>query len=96
MDIHKGVLAWYVDGGALVEILGEEISIESSTHQDDLQVRPLQHQILQNQQQKVTGRQEVMQMSQSAHYGGVFMCTCATMRTVSLTSPLCVHEPHLL
>lgn len=92
MDVHKGVLTWYVDGGALVEILGEEISVESSTHQYDLQVRPLQHQILQHQQQEVTGKQEVMQMSQGAYYIGVFMCE---MNTVLLTSPLCVHEPRL-
>lgn len=96
MNVHKGVLARYVDSGALVKILGEEISIESSTHQDDLQVRPLQHQILENQQQEVTGKQEMMQMSQGAHYVGVFMCMCDIMSTVSLTSPLCVHELHLL
>lgn len=74
MNVHKGVFAWYVDGGTLVEILGEEISVESSTHHYDLQVRPLHHQVLQNQQQEVTGRQEVMQISHGAHYVGMFVC----------------------
>lgn len=93
MNVHKGV-AWYVDGGAIVEILGEKISVESSTHQDDLQVRPLQHKILQNQQQEVTGKQEVIQISQGAHYVGTLVCEIIS--TVSLTFPLCVHEPHPL
>lgn len=30
--IFLGILAWYVDGRALVEILRKEISVEGSTH----------------------------------------------------------------
>lgn len=55
------ISTWYVDGVTVVVVLGEEVSVEGGTHQDDLQVWSLDHQILQHQQEEVTegeGRRE--------------------------------------
>ena len=47
----------YVDGVAVVEVLGEEVGVERGAHQDDLHVGPVHHQVLEHQHQEVTGKQ---------------------------------------
>lgn len=45
---------WYVNDWTGVKVLREKLSIQGGTHQYNAQVWPLNHYILQNQQQEVT------------------------------------------
>lgn len=47
-------LTWDVDRLRATEVLAEEVGVERGAHQDDLQIRPLGHHVLQDQQQEVT------------------------------------------
>lgn len=53
--MHFREITWNVDGRTWVEVLREEVGIKSGTHQNDLQVWSLYDQVLQHQQQEVTG-----------------------------------------
>lgn len=45
-DAQRALVTWYGDDRAVAEILGEEPSIQSGTHEDDLQSRSLHHNVL--------------------------------------------------
>lgn len=53
--MHFRGITWYVDGRTWVEVLREEVGIKSGAHQNDLQVWSFYDQVLQHQQQEVTG-----------------------------------------
>lgn len=53
-----GWSTWYMDAGAVVEVLWEELRVQGCTHHNYFQIRSFCNQILQNQQQEVTVRQE--------------------------------------